>query len=365
MHSTLFDEAQAEVYARLGDLYSSFRRSDEFERLLDRLTFTSFGVNDNLNELLELVTADSDGPRSPLLVSLGSVPPLHFGALPALSASASSSASASASASSSISASPTRVTDTPPSNVEFARWKREQDAQMSELTRALQKSGQVSRSSPPRLTNNVKSCFAVCTRAHFCFGRSARVYQWPSIAHFGAPPPPPTSWRPTCLNCRATVRHSRAAVPATHSPTRTAIIDLDSLPPLPRRPDQPLSERHSRRQFARPSLSPRRSPTAEAAGARSARHRSRTTTPRSPRMTSPRHKHTAPAAALSPRHGERRSSPRHNERLGSPRHHHRRRRDADQRQRLDNDDDAQHRTRTAWSSSSPSTTPRVPSSGDA
>jgi hypothetical protein len=63
---SLFDEAQAEVFVRLGDLYASFLRSDEHERALDRMTFTSFGVNDNFNEHLALARAEQDSTRTPV-----------------------------------------------------------------------------------------------------------------------------------------------------------------------------------------------------------------------------------------------------------------------------------------------------------
>jgi hypothetical protein len=139
---SLFDEAQTEVYARLESLFAAFLQSPEYDQLLDRLTFASFHVNDNANEVLELAKADDDGDKcAPLLVPRDRVPSLHYGTSSPGTSTRSSLRNTDGdpqSGNSSISSSPQRTAAShTPDAVEIARWKREQETQMSELTRAL------------------------------------------------------------------------------------------------------------------------------------------------------------------------------------------------------------------------------------
>jgi hypothetical protein len=219
---SLFDEAQAEVYARLETIFSAFLQAPEYDQLLNRVTFTSFNTNDNANEMLELARADAgDANAAPLLVPADRVPVLHFGTMRSASNSSVSSRrdtdgdphSASSSPASSIAASPLRgAGSAQPPNVSdaanFARWKREQESQMVELTRSL--------------TSPDKGAAALSRRP-----------QWHAVS-------------------AESTDELASDLPTL---TRESVIDIGNLrlPPLPPRPDE---EKRSSA-MARPSLSPR------------------------------------------------------------------------------------------------------------
>lgn len=239
--SSLFDEAQAEVYARLELLFVAFLQSPEYDQLLDRLTFASFHVNDNANELLDLAKADDDGDKSsPLLVPRERVPSLHFGtATPTRSSVRTSSNNSNnnsnlndgdpQSGNSSTSSSPQRTASGPfhtPDAAEIARWKREQETQLGELTRALK------------------------THSHDGADRVA------ALSRRQVPASRPM-WQ---ASSEHTTDEFAADLPALSRESIVDIVNVGNLPPLPPRPDEhvPMDDKRKRLSaMARPSLSPR------------------------------------------------------------------------------------------------------------